>query len=353
MASTPLLWIRHETRDTERRAPISPKDARELVDGGLDVVVEESHQRIFPIEEYVAAGCRVAAGSWVDAPKDAIVVGLKELPAEPAALTHRHVFFGHAYKGQNGATTLLRRFADGGGQLLDLEYLTDPNGRRHAAFGYWAGYVGAALAVLCRSDRIEPPLRHTSLGSLDDVVRDAGAEGSTALVIGAQGRCGRGARAALSVAGIDPTCWDIEETRNLDRAAILDHEILVNTVLVNEPTPPFLTHTELASADRNLTVIADVTCDVSSEFNLLPIYSAVTSWERPSVRVTTDSRPVDVIAIDNLPSILPLESSLAFSAELAPHLAEVHTLSGPWSRCAEHFSRACHSAGIETERTNA
>ena len=36
----------------------------------------------------------------------------------------------------------------GGGALLDLEYLTDDHGRRLAAFGYWAGYVGAALAVL-------------------------------------------------------------------------------------------------------------------------------------------------------------------------------------------------------------
>ena len=34
---------------------------------------------------------------------------------------------------------------DGGGTLYDLEYLTDETGPpRVAAFGYWAGYAGAA-----------------------------------------------------------------------------------------------------------------------------------------------------------------------------------------------------------------
>ena len=55
--------------------------------------------------------------------------------------------FGHAYKGQPAGQVLLRRFRDGGGTLYDLEYLTDETGRRVAAFGYWAGYAGAALSA--------------------------------------------------------------------------------------------------------------------------------------------------------------------------------------------------------------
>lgn len=112
------LWLRHEVRSTERRTPVVPADARRLVDSGVTLTVEESPQRIFPIEEYEAAGCGVApAGSWASrAPLDAVVVGLKELPDEPAALPHRHVFFGHAYKGQSGAAELLRRFAAGEGR---------------------------------------------------------------------------------------------------------------------------------------------------------------------------------------------------------------------------------------------
>jgi len=41
----------------------------------------------------------------------------------------------------------LRSFSRGGGTLLDLEFLQDDNGRRVAAFGYHAGFAGAALAL--------------------------------------------------------------------------------------------------------------------------------------------------------------------------------------------------------------
>lgn len=54
------LWLRHEVRSTERRTPVVPSDARRLVDSGVTLTVEESPQRIFPIEQYEAVGCEVA-----------------------------------------------------------------------------------------------------------------------------------------------------------------------------------------------------------------------------------------------------------------------------------------------------
>ena len=38
-------------------------------------------------------------------------------------------------------------------RLYDLEYLTDPEGRRLAAFGYWAGYAGAAVSLKAYADQ--------------------------------------------------------------------------------------------------------------------------------------------------------------------------------------------------------
>ncbi|MGW1274299.1 saccharopine dehydrogenase, partial [Streptomyces sp. NPDC002491] len=190
------LWLRHEARTTERRTPVVPDDARRLVEAGVALTVEDSPQRVFPADAYEAAGARIApAGSWTSAPRDAVVLGLKELPDEPAELTHRHVFFGHAYKQQPGAGELLRRFAAGGGALLDLEYLVDEQGRRLAAFGYWAGYLGAALAVLHHRGRLTAPLRPSEKAEWDEALRPApGDEEFTALVVGALGRSGRGAR---------------------------------------------------------------------------------------------------------------------------------------------------------------
>ena len=137
------IWVRSESRAHEERVGLTPQGAAKLLAAGYQVTVEESRQRILPIADYAAAGCAIAPEfSWVDAPEDAIIFGLKELPDDGTPLRHRHIMFGHAYKGQPSGQVLLERFKAGGGTLLDLEYLTDADGRRVAAFGYWAGYAG-------------------------------------------------------------------------------------------------------------------------------------------------------------------------------------------------------------------
>lgn len=326
--SSPHLWLRHETRSTERRAPLVPHDAARLVADGVRVTVEESPQRVFGIEAYRTGGCEVApAGSWVDAPDDAYVLGIKELPDAPTELRHTHIFFGHAYKGQEGAGALLRRFTAGGGTLLDLEYLT-VEGRRVIAFGYWAGYVGASLGVLAARGRLEP-LHPMEKGELDALVRSAGADGMSALVIGAQGRSGIGALDALVAAGTVLDGWDREDTRELDHQAILEHELLVNCVLSTTPQEAFVRPEDL-DAERALRVVADVTCDVTSEHNLVPVNTSITSWEEPARRVA-DTPALDVIAVDNLPSLLPREASVAFSADLVPLVPSLAGRRGPWA----------------------
>lgn len=111
----------------------------------------------------------VEEGSWVkDAPKDAFILGLKELPEDDFPLEHVHISFAHCYKQQGGWEKVLSRWPRGGGTLLDLEFLTDDAGRRVAgksirvvsgrslsveekltflpiAFGYSAGYAGRSF----------------------------------------------------------------------------------------------------------------------------------------------------------------------------------------------------------------
>lgn len=355
------ITMRSEVRETERRAPIVPADAARLVAHGVALSVERMPQRAFPLAEYVEAGCAVTEpGSWTEAPEEEFVVGLKELPSKPAALRHRHIYFGHAYKRQRDAAALLRRFTRGAGALYDLEYLTDTAGRRLAAFGYWAGYTGAALAVLHHRGALAAPLRPSSKEALDEALRaSAGAGGAgrgqrtKALVVGALGRCGRGACDALRTAGVEPSRWDVEETRSLDRAALLDHDILVNTVLVDGPTPPLLTREVLRSAARRLSVVADVACDVTSEYNVLPVYDSPTDWRAPVRRLNGPGpHPVDLIAIDNLPSLLPAEASTAFSAELTPQLLTLAEPGEPWLRALRAFHAVCEASGPEQERAH-
>lgn len=219
------------------------------------------------------------------------MLGLKELPDDPAELTHRHIFFGHAYKGRPGAAGLLRRFAAGGGALFDLEYLADDSGRRLAALGFWAGYLGAALAVLQHRGRLRAPLTPTTKAALDETLKPAADDAEfTGLVIGVLGRSGRGARTAFATAGADPTCWDLAETRDLDRRALLEHDVMVNAVLATTPVPPFLREQDLDTRGRRPRTLCDVTCDVGSPLNVLPVYDEITDWDEPVRRLRETPR---------------------------------------------------------------
>ncbi|RYI09949.1 MAG: saccharopine dehydrogenase, partial [Acetobacteraceae bacterium] len=105
------LWVRAEQRPNEERVGLTPEGAAELVKAGLRVTVEKSSVRAIALEGYEAAGCEIAgANLWPQAPADAIIFGLKELPEDGTPLTHRHIMFGHAYKGQPAGRVLLQRF---------------------------------------------------------------------------------------------------------------------------------------------------------------------------------------------------------------------------------------------------
>ena len=342
--SSPHLWMRHEARATERRAPIVPTDVRRLLASGMRVTVERSPQRVFDIEEYAEAGAEVAeTGSWLEAPEDAYVLGIKELPDEPASLRHRHIYFAHAYKGQSDAAYTLGRFREGGGRLYDIEYLTDERGRRVVAFGYWAGYVGAALGALQLAGTLKWPLAPTDKPTLDSQLVEAGLPMDTSTVVtGARGRSGTGATDALAVAGLEAGRWDRAESRTQDPVRLLEHDLLVNCVFTNVPATPFVTADDLARR-RRLHLISDVTCDVTSATNMLPVNRAITSWEDPVRRISDErGRWLDVIAIDNLPSLVPREASTTFSADLTPHLLGLADTPpvGPWQSAADAFDKA-------------
>ncbi len=347
---SPHVWVRHEARSTERRAPVVPADVRRLLASGVRVTVEESPQRVFPIEEYAEAGAEVAAeGSWVDAPEDAFVLGIKELPDEPAELHHQHIYFAHSFKGQSDAVRTLTRFEKGRGRLFDIEYLTDDNGRRVVAFGYWAGYVGAALGVLELAGALTTPLAPTDKETLDAQVRATGLDPveTLSVVTGARGRSGRGAVDALGVAGLAPMRWDRSESRTRDVSHLLGHDLLVNCVLTTTPTTPFVTADDL-DRRRRLRLLADVTCDVTSETNMLPVNTSITTWESPVRRITgREGGAMDVIAVDNLPSLLPREASVTFSADLTPHLLGLHDHPpvGPWAAAAKAYDEAADRLG--------
>ena len=343
------LWVRAEQRPNEQRAGLTPDGAKQLIAKGIRVTVEESSVRAIPLQGYRDAGCDIAdENSWPNAPLDAIIFGLKELPEDGTPLPHTHIMFGHAFKGQHSGIAFLKRFKQGGGTLYDLEYLVDDTGRRVAAFGYWAGYAGAAVtlkswAAQQRGELCGPVGVYADKDALLD---DLGIELDklsidlpNAIVIGAMGRVGTGASDLLEALGIAVTKWDMAETSSGGPfPEILQHDIFMNCILARPGTPVFVPNAA-KTLPRKLTAIGDVACDPDSDYNPVPVYDEATSWQSPALRVH-ESPVLDVMAIDNLPAMLPLESSEDFAQQLLTTLLSLDDLSHPvWTRAEAYFTQ--------------
>lgn len=107
---------------------------------------------------------------------------------------------------------------------------------------------------------------------------------------------------------------------------ILDCDIFVNCIYLSQPISPFLTK-EMLTGQRRLSVVVDVSCDTTNPHNPIPIYDRNTTFDEPTLTVplslsgtNANAKPVDVVAIDHLPTLLPREASEHFCEALMPSL---------------------------------
>jgi len=256
------LHLRAETKPAEHRSALTPTTTAALLKAGLPkstLTFTDEQVSKFPSKNAINESlttqnsarnsqsrkktlseqcCSVGAelvdfGSWRTADKSTYIIGLKELPEnDNSPLPHTHIMFAHCFKNQVGWQQVLARWPRGGGTLLDLEFLTDANGRRVAAFGYYAGFAGAAvgLQVWAWQKRtggdasdfpgLKPfPNEAALLAEVREHVTAAvqvnGGTWPRVIVIGALGRCGSGAvDAAIKVGVPDENVlkWDMAET---------------------------------------------------------------------------------------------------------------------------------------------
>ena len=163
--------------------------------------------------------------------------------------------------------------------------------------------------------------------------------------MGAGGLCGQGAITACYGADIPPSHWlkwDIPETAaGGPFPEIAASDIFINCVNLQGKVPPFITFESLAKPDRKLRIACDVSCDYNSPNNPMPIYHQSTTFAQPTLPIDVGSGPsLDVISIDNLPSLLAREASESFSMSTVASLKLLHRRheEGVWLR-AEAFFR--------------
>merc|ERR1711879_893964 len=120
---------------------------------------------------------------------------------------------------------------------------------------------------------------------------------------------------------------------------IMDHDIFLNTILLQKKIPPFITKELLKSANSKTSVVVDVSCDPNNPNNPVPIYNEITSLANP-VRPICGGK-VDVISIDHLPALIPSEASTNYSAAMLPHYKTLFDPKscGVWTRARKTFEK--------------
>ena len=149
-------------------------------------------------------------------------------------------------------------------------------GARIAAFGYWSGYVGAAVSLRAwaaqQRDGICAPLQTcSSADALRDGIRadleQCGGARPTVLVIGAMGRIGRGAGDLSAALDVPVTRWNMTETAHGGPfPEVLVHDVFLNCILAG-PGTPVLVPEDTPGTPRALRVIGDIACDPGSDFS--------------------------------------------------------------------------------------
>jgi saccharopine dehydrogenase (NAD+, L-lysine-forming) len=345
----PILYIRKECKTNEYRTPIIPEDVARLLQHGFIVCVQRSNTRIYTDDEYKASGAVMTELEWFDPLfKDAYIIGLKELSHLDKLSNHKHIYFSHSYKNQSGAKQLLETFYNSGSVIYDFEYFLDENEKRTISFGFYAGIAGCYLGLMQyfkkrwenknisaitpdefhidKMDDIISKRLYVGIGSLDSQdIKHQNKELRIAIV-GPSGNCGSGVKSVLDKFSLKYESFD----KTADKSGLHKYDIVYNCITLQTDSKEIWFSEN--TAFENPIVITDISCDSSKDNNPISIYKTDTTWENP---VFSYNKNVDIIAISNLPSLLPKESSKFFSNKCVEFLLDME--SAVWKKAEQIY----------------
>lgn len=327
----------------------------------INVFVQSSLHRCFPDEEYIAKGIAVSA-----TPANADhYFGIKEVPVDQLIPEKTYFFFSHTIKKQPHNRKLLQAVLEKKITLIDYELLTDDHGQRLAAFGYYAGVVGAHNSIYAWGKRTGlihlPRMKHLHDYAEARDVYHALRLPECYVVVTGTGRVGKGVVRVLKDMGFqEVSASDFMERRHagaiftvlkpedyihrvdgapFSKSAFYAHpegyrtnfspyaavaDIFINAILWKPGGPAFFTMEDIKKTDFHIQTIGDITCDlapitsVPTTIKASTIDNPVFGIDRITGQETAPFLPgsIDMMTIDNLPSELPRDASASFGAQL-------------------------------------
>jgi saccharopine dehydrogenase (NAD+, L-lysine-forming) len=123
-------------------------------------------------------------------------------------------------------------------------------------------------------------------------------------VVGPNGRCGVGVINVLTYFNIEFDKINREDTKK----NLQEYDIIFNCIVLDKKlNETWFDNNTIFT--KSITIV-DISCDYNSINNPIKLYEKLTTWKNP---VYSYSYNVDIISINNLPSLLPKDSSDEFS----------------------------------------
>ena len=361
------IAIIRESRSDDRRTPLVPSHIKELLSTfpDLSIAVQPSNHRCFSDQEYEEQGAIITE----DLSACNLVLGVKEIEPDLLIPSKSYMFFSHTSKIQpdNSAAAqgtpgmdkkeLLKEILKKKITLIDYENIRDDLSRRYLGFGRFAGIVGCynSLNLYLETLGQKPMPRAHELNSYEKLKDNIGKRdfGNARIIITGDGRVARGSLEFLKFANIqkvlpdeylqynnssaifcnlptsayvsnkDGNVFDLQHFINSPEMyiSVLDKYMPSTSMFISshywDPKSPRLFEKKDIEKYNNLKVIGDITCDVNGSIPTTSRPSTIIDpyyyIDRTTLQeINQHNQALAIMAVDNLPSELPKDSSKEF-----------------------------------------
>ncbi len=357
------IGIIRESRNDENRTPLVPKHIKKYKESNpnINFIIQPSNSRCFSDEEYELCGAKINE----NLNECSIIFGVKEIDPNILINNRTYLFFSHTFKInkqqkniEKHKKDLLLSILNKKITLIDYESIRGKNGTRCLGFGRFAGIVGCynTLNLLLKVLGKQSLASAYKINDYERLVLNLKNLyfPKTKILVTGDGRVAKGVIELLNLTNIkavskkdflkkkfdQPIFCNLETkdyvTNNSSTNFNLEHFIdnpqdysssalqyLKETdILISahywDPSSPKIFENEDLKVLQNLKIVGDITCDINGS---VPTTIRSTTIEEPNYwierytlkEIEENNDGIAVMAVDNLPSELPRDSSTEFS----------------------------------------
>jgi saccharopine dehydrogenase (NAD+, L-lysine-forming) len=353
--------LKEEKFPADKRVAFSPNQCKKIISlyPNINIDVQKSDIRCYNDEEYIKSGINVVD----DVSNCDILFGIKEVPKVKLIANKTYFFFSHTIKEQEYNRDLLLKMISLNISMIDYEVLKSSNGNRLLGFGRFAGIVGAYNAFLTYGLKSKKYSLKPAYKCIDRIEMEQELSNiklnSERFIITGKGRVGLGILEIFNLLDIKEISKVDFLTKTFDYPVFvsldtMDYNIrkdnlsgdfnhfIKNPSLYNSSfmkfvknsdvfiaghyygsgSPFLFNRNDVKSFDFNLSVVADVSCDIDGPVATTirpstiskPIYGYNPETEKEDDFLKENV--IAVMAVDNLPCELPKDSSEDFGVNL-------------------------------------